>query len=147
MDEQEQKLVADSGGWLALGLSLRLVLDGGRSTPVNFYSPLQYRPNWGLASMSGTEQVGAPVLCGWPTRLAPGEQGRVVIIPAFPASLRLWHTVRIGHEIRMFEGPTVCAIGKVRCVRTVDSQPVSDDQATFRAWTMKANSSGQPDPL
>lgn len=125
--------------WLALGIELRLTTteEGGRSKPLGVddnYRSLQYRPNWGLPGMTGTEQVGAPVLCFGNFPLALGDRTRAVIIPLVDLSLELWRAVQVGDDLRMFEGPRICGEA---CViwTTSTTRPVDQaDETRFCAW-------------
>jgi hypothetical protein len=126
--------------WLAFGISLRFLTpdEGGRLKPLGVpdtdYVRYQYRPNWGLPEMTGTDQVGAPVLCleHFPVNL--GETVRAVIVPFAPGSLRLWRSIRPGDRLRMFEGPRVCGQGAVEWVRAT-ARPVPDETADrFVGW-------------
>lgn len=103
--------------WLALGLELELLAEGGRRTPIDPSEPMTYRPNWGLPWMVGTEQTGAPVLCGTPVPFRPGDHGRVVVVPPYPAMLDAWHRVGVGDRLTPFEGPRVVGSAVVRWVR------------------------------
>jgi hypothetical protein len=123
--------------WLALGLELQLVTtaDGGRRTPVLLAEPLRYRPNWGLPSMTGAEQAGAPVLCSSASEIAPGGLARVVIIPLSDHALPRWQQVRDGDQLRMFEGTRICGHATVLWTSPT-RRPLSEgDRARFRDWT------------
>jgi hypothetical protein len=121
--------------WLALGLDLRLLAteEGGRSKPITTGN-LQYRPNWGLPGMAGTDQVGAPVLRFGREPLAPGETTRAVVIPRAPQSMHLWLEVKVGDELRMFEGPRVCGTGLVKWIADTERPMPEDDNDRFTAW-------------
>lgn len=126
--------------WLVFGVSLRFHTceEGGRSKPLGVpdteYVRYQYRPNWGLPEMTGTDQVGAPVLWlqHYPANL--GETLRAVIVPLAPGSLHLWRRVEPGDSLRMFEGPRLCGQAVVEWVRST-VRPVPDEEADrFVAW-------------
>ena len=130
--------MADALPWLAFGLELRLTTtaEGGRKTPLGLvdYEALQYRPNWGLPGMEHPAQVGAPVLCFGSTPLHPGDRTRAVIIPLVDLSLPLWEEVKVGDELRMYEGPKVCGYGLVAWVaKTLRPVPLSDHKK-FDTW-------------
>jgi hypothetical protein len=122
--------------WLAVGVDLRLIptAEGGRRTPVLLDEPLRYRPNWGLAGMTGLDQVGGPVLCSSAAQVAPGESARVVIIPLAEQSLPLWRQVHDGDELRMFEGPRVCGLARVQWTEKTRRPVPEADHARYRAW-------------
>lgn len=134
--------------WLALGVSLRFLTsdEGGRSKALGIadtdYVKYAYRPNWGLPDMTGTDQVGAPVLWlqHFPVNL--GDTVRAVIVPLAPGSLHLWERVHPGDVLRMFEGPRVCGQAVVEWVRRT-VRPVPDaDTDRFIVW---AEGGEQPD--
>ena len=126
--------------WLALGIMLRFLTteEGGRSTPLGLpgseYARFQYRPNWGLPGMTGTDQVGAFVLWlgQFPVRL--GQTVRAAIVPLAPGSLPLWQAVHRGDELRMFEGARVCGLATVEWVRPTRRPVPDEDQDMFVAW-------------
>lgn len=100
--------------WLALGIELRLTTteEGGRTKTLGVdddYRNLQYRPNWGLPGMTGTDQVGAPVLCFGNFPLALGDRTRAVIIPLVDLSLDLWRAVQVGDACACSRVPACAA--------------------------------------
>jgi hypothetical protein len=126
--------------WLALGLTLRFLTsrEGGRSkdlgVPGSEYGRYQYRPNWGLPGMSGTEQVGAFVLSleHFPVHL--GDTVRAVIVPFAPQSIDCWRAVRPGDELAMFEGARICGRAKVETTWST-ARPVPErDERRFIDW-------------
>ena len=125
--------------WLAIGLDLRLLTtgEGGRRTPVRLDIPFQYRPNWGLVGMPDREQVGAPVFCASSVEVTPGSSARAVIIPLFEGSLPQWRSVRVGDELRMYEGSRICGLGAVQWVEPARLPLPPDDDARFRVWTQQ----------
>jgi hypothetical protein len=133
---------------LVIGITLRFLTteEGGRSMPLGMpsgeYTKFQYRPNWGLPGMVGTDQVGAPVLWFGHFPVALGDTVRAVILPFAPGSLRLFRAVRPGDELRMFEGSRVCGRGTVEWVRGTH-RPVQDsDQDRFVGWVEGGDLSG-----
>lgn len=91
--------------------------------------------------MTGANQVGAPVLRFGREPIAPGESTRAVIVPLAPQSMHLWREVKIGDELRMFEGPRVCGIGVVRWVADTERPVPETDDARFASWA-----EGRSDP-
>lgn len=91
--------------WVVLGITLTLTPteEGGRHKVLGVsgqpYKPYSYRPNWGLPSMTGTDQTRAMVLSLGDVPLAPGEAARAVIVPFAPGSLPLWQKVRPGDRL------------------------------------------------
>ncbi len=84
--------------------------------------------------MTGVEQVGAPVLRFGKEPLAPGESARAVIIPLAPPSMDLWRQVKVGDDLRMFEGPQICGCGIVRWISEIE-RPIPDfDDKRFVDW-------------
>ena len=61
--------------------------------------------------MSDGWLVGGPVLCLGKRPPVPGETTRAVITPSAPGGFRLWETVTVGDDLRMFEGTRLCGIG------------------------------------
>lgn len=133
--------------WLALGLRLRMLTttEGGRSKdlglPGSEYEQYQYRPNWGLPGVSGTEQVGAFVLWLSPFPARLGDTVRAVIVPFAPGSLPLWEQVRVGDELRMFEGPRVCGKAIVEQVWDTTAPLPEEDAARFVRWASATGTS------
>ena len=87
--------------WVVFGVSLRFLTsdEGGRSKPLGVpdtdYVRYQYCPNWGLPEMTGTDQVGAPVLWLQHCPVNLGETVRAVIVPLAPGSLHRTGPVRL----------------------------------------------------
>jgi hypothetical protein len=103
--------------------------------------PLRYRPNWGLPSMTGMEQAGAPVLCSSASQIAPGGQARVVIIPLSDHALPLWRQVRVGDELRMFEGTRICGHATVLWATPTRRPLPAGDRARLRDWVSSGHQS------
>ena len=121
--------------WLAFGIMSRLKLtaEGGRRTPIP-RTRYTYRPDWGLPGMEGTEQVGAPVLWMGKEALVPGATARAVIVPLAPGSLNLWRLVKVGEELRMFEGARVCGTARVDWSEATERPLPPDDESRFVEW-------------
>lgn len=84
--------------------------------------------------MTGTDQVGAPVLCLQHFPINLGDIVRAVIVLPAPGSLHLWERVHSGDAFRMFEGSRVCGQAVVEWVRAT-VHPVPDaDADRFIAW-------------
>ena len=126
--------------WLALGVELRFLTTeaGGRSKPLGVpdseYIKYQYRPNWGLPGMTGTDQVGGFVLWLGKFPVTLGETVRAVIVPCAPGSLPMWRSVVPGEHLKMIEGSRVCGDARVEWVSRTGRPVPSDDEARFVAW-------------
>ncbi len=129
----------------ALGIELAFVKteDGGRTNPIggDIYTPLGYRPNWGLPGMTPPEQTGGPVLCFGRYPVHPGDRVRAVIIPMFPDRVPTWAAVAVGDVLPMYEGARVCGRGTVRWISQAQLPVSEHDHARFCEWTR-----GGPEP-
>jgi hypothetical protein len=132
--------------WLAIGLDLTPVIatEGSRQTSLLVMESLRNRANWGLPGMTGTDQVGAPLLCSSAWTLAPGASARAVIIPLADAHMSEWRLLGQGDTLRLFEGNQVCGHGVVRWSENTGLPVPSTDTDRFETW---ANSSDDlPNP-
>lgn len=130
----------EDDAWLALGLRLRLLTtaEGGRRKPLGLpdaqYERYQYRPNWGLPGMEGTDQLGGFVLTVSPFPVDLGETVRAVIVPLYPASMPLWRNLGVGDRLNMFEGPRVCGEATVEVVWETQRPLPDADADQFEDW-------------
>lgn len=85
-----------AGLTMYMDLTPTTTAEGGRQTPLLVTGPLRYRANWGLPSMTGTDQTGAPLLCSSAATLAPGDSARAVIIPLTDAHMTEWRLLEQG---------------------------------------------------
>src|ERR1017187_6986746 len=78
--------------WVVFGVSLRFLTsdEGGRSKPLGVpdtdYVRYQYRPNWCMSEINGTDQVGPRLLWLQHCPVNLGETDRAVIVPLAPGS-------------------------------------------------------------
>lgn len=135
----------DKRGWLAFGITLHLLPaeESGRRRPVGThpYVRFSYRPMWQLPGMTA-EWTDAFVLHLANTPLALGETARAVIVPAAPRSLPMWQAVKVGDELRMFEGARLCGVATVAWRAPTGRPPPAGDEQRFIAWTEGA--AGEP---
>lgn len=122
---------------VALGIILTLIptAEGGRKQSIVPGPELEYRPNWGLPGMVGTEQIGAPVYRVGKNPLAPGESARAVIVSFLsPVARELWQAVNVGDELRMFEGGNIRRKALVEWTRETKRPVPPEDDAEFATW-------------
>ena len=147
---------------VAFGIDLRLTTtaEGGRRTPLlggwDRDQRFNYRPNWGLPTMTLPEQTGAPVFAFSRRNIAPGETCRAVIderavtrvgghpqeidplLPRKPEPFHLGHAscTDIDHEVSLGPAVTSAVPQKqadaltnflVRGGLGVDPEPVTSD--------------------
>lgn len=134
----------DPAAVLANGVDLALVSthDGGRRAPLpgGFASGSRftYRPNWGLPGWPGGEQTAGPVLGFSRSDIAPGEHTRAILVAVFVERVPAWHEVTPDDVLRMYEGPRVCGLGRVRWVEPATWQMPEEEQARLIEWLVEA---------
>ena len=134
----------DPAAVLAIGVDLDLVStqDGGRRGPLSggcaTGSRFTYRPNWGLPGWPDGEQTAGPVLGFSRSDIAPGERTRAILVALFVDRIPAWHEVTPDDVLRMYEGPRVCGVGRVRWVKPATWQTPALEQARLVEWLMVA---------